>query len=110
MPIACLFEWSRISEMQQLAVLAKLERSGNANSVNAVYDGGSFAVVGVWESAEALDLFVSSCFSQFLAQIGLPQPVIKTWSLSGEASGDQKAAARGMISWLFMNRLGENRN
>lgn len=110
MPIACLFEWSRLSKAQYQALLSKLNGSGEFCSVNACYDGKRLIAIGIWETAQAFDLFQRTCLSKYLVQAGLMPPVVKTWSLEGVGGTSQTNTVHKMDEMVFRKWQDVNRN
>ena len=110
MPIACLFEWSQLSKAQYQALLSKLNGAGEFCSVNACYDGKRLIAIGVWESAQALDLFQRTCLRKYLVQVGLMPPLVKTWSLAGADKTGQSKAIHEMDDVVLWKRQDVSRN
>ena len=110
MPIACLFEWSQLSKAQYQALQSKLNGAGEFCSVNACYDGKRLIAIGVWENAQALNLFQRTCLQKYLAQIGLVPPLVKTWSLAGADKTDQLNAVHKLDDKVLWKWHDVNRN
>lgn len=88
--IAILFEWRLIEPVQWQQLVKDLDWLAKIEDGTALFDsdrpGSRAIVIDVWQSLEALESFLVSVLARTLVDIGLPQPTMKAWSLSGYAS------------------------
>jgi hypothetical protein len=85
--VACLFEWSGVSLKQFHQLLAELSWTEKLSDGTALYDAVNpqrrLLVINVWDSVDALELFLRTQLSRSLTRVGLSRPMMKAWSLSG---------------------------
>lgn len=92
--IAILFEWRMVEPDQWRRLIAELDWQDKVQNGTAMFEAGRSTgravVIDVWQTLEALEYFLSSVLARRLVSIGLPQPLMKAWSLSGS---DRDAAS-----------------
>lgn len=88
--LACLYEWLQVYPEQYQLLLSELNWGKKIPAGMITYDAtrksGRLLVVDVWESREALDIYMQTVFCRVLTRAGLPRPATKYWSLGNYLS------------------------